>query len=70
MVAIPICQSVSNVLTPQWLHGFLTYLRAQLLEEHRRKGMMRDVALPDYIWVKEQDDEVIILIIISSRLFK
>lgn len=35
---------------------FFESLKSQLKEEHRRKGMMRDVALPDYIWVKEQDD--------------
>jgi hypothetical protein len=35
---------------------FFESLKSQLREEHRRKGMMGDVALPDYIWVKEQDD--------------
>ncbi len=41
---------------PAVITRFFESLKSQLKEEHRRKGMMRDVALPDYIWVKEQDD--------------
>lgn len=52
---LPTCfqRTDSKVIT-----RFFESLKSQLKEVHRRKGIMRDLALPDYIWVREQDGSI------------